>query len=288
MDSGWEEIAEALGWHGASLERLGGGCINESTLLVSSRRGRIFVKRNAVAKVAMFEAEAAALTELAATRTIRVPEVLGIGTAGPFAYLALEALDLRPARTDGEFREMGRRLARLHRVTSPNGQYGWHRDNVIGETPQPNGWLDSWPAFFAECRLGFQFELAAARGRVFREAERLIERIPSFFDGDEPPPSLLHGDWWSGNAAVTRDGGEPVIFDPATYYGDRETDLAFSRLFGGFGPAFYAGYEAEWPLPEGAEKRVELYNLYHVLNHGHLFGGGYDAQAQGMIEQLLR
>jgi len=115
---------------------------------------------------------------------------------------------------------------------------------------------------------------------------RLCESLAAFFPGYRPPPSLLHGDLWSGNWGAVG-AGEPVIFDPAVYYGDRETDLAMTRLFGGFGPAFYAAYESTWPLDPGASTRVTLYQLYHVLNHFNMFGGGYLAQARAMIERLL-
>ena len=113
-----------------------------------------------------------------------------------------------------------------------------------------------------------------------------MEKLPAFFPGHEPLPSLLHGDLWSGNAAALA-GGEPVIFDPAIYYGDREADLAMTELFGGFPPAFYEAYGAEYPLDAGYATRRQLYNLYHVLNHLNLFGGGYRVQAERMIAQLL-
>ncbi len=149
--------------------------------------------------------------------------------------------------------------------------------------------MDDWPRFFAERRLGFQLELAARRGhggRLVERGSRVCERVETFFDGYRPPASLLHGDLWGGNWA-TDASGEPMIFDPAVYYGDREADLAMTRLFGGFGRAFYSAYEHAWPLDPGAAARVSLYNLYHVLNHLNLFGGGYRAQADAMIDRLL-
>jgi fructosamine-3-kinase len=182
---------------------------------------------------------------------------------------------------------LGRNLARMHRVTG--SRFGWHRDNTIGATPQVNTASEDWIAFWREQRLGFQLNLAAAKGhggRLIANGMRLMERLPAFFPGGRPQPSLLHGDLWSGNAARTAEG-EPVIFDPAVYYGDREADLAMTELFGGFPRPFYEAYAAEYPLDPGYAARKPLYNLYHVLNHLNLFGGGYGAQALRLMEQLL-
>ena len=183
--------------------------------------------------------------------------------------------------------KLGRHLARMHRVTGT--QYGWHRDNTIGATPQINTETGDWIAFWRERRLGFQLKLAQSRGhggRLIAGGERLLDALPSFFRGRSPLPSLLHGDLWSGNAGRTADG-EPVIYDPAAYYGDREADLAMTELFGGFPRSFQDAYRSEFPLDPGYETRKQLYNLYHVLNHLNLFGGGYGVQAERMIGQLL-
>lgn len=167
--------------------------------------------------------------------------------------------------------------------------YGWPRDNFIGATPQANEAHRSWPWFFAHRRLLPQLALAVRnghRGRWIADGERLAEKTGVFFLGDPPPPSLLHGDLWHGNAAVTADG-HPAVFDPAVYRGDRETDLAMAELFGGFPESFYAAYREAWPLPAGFEQRKTLYNLYHILNHLNLFGTGYLGQAQRMMARLL-
>ena len=116
---------------------------------------------------------------------------------------------------------------------------------------------------------------------------RYLKIILELLAGHQPQPSLVHGDLWSGNASVTVDG-EPIIFDPATYWGDREVDIAMTELFGGFPTTFYRGYNEAWPLDDGYKQRKTLYNLYHVLNHFNLFGGGYASQAEKMIQQLLR
>lgn len=264
---------------------VGGGSINRC-LRWDGHEASLFVKLAPAGRLAMFEAEADGLRELEAARAIRVPTVLGCGATESHAFLALEWIDFAPpgARSDARLGEL---LAAQHRVTAP--RYGWHRDNTIGSTPQRNDWDDDWPRFYVQRRLEFQLDLAARNrhGTPLVERGRLLcGRIGAFFAGHRPEPSLLHGDLWSGNRAATR-AGEPVIFDPAVYFGDREADIAMTRLFGGFGRDFYTTYQSTWPLAEGAEARCELYNLYHVLNHLNLFGGGYGAQALHMIEELV-
>ena len=150
-----------------------------------------------------------------------------------------------------------------------------------------NPWTEDWAEFFAEHRIGFQLRLAARKGMRFTGADELVETIPQLLAGHTPIASIVHGDLWGGNASVTAEG-EPVIFDPATYYGDREVDIAMTELFGGFPAAFYQGYNQEWPLDDGYDRRKTLYNLYHIINHYNLFGGGYGSQAQSMIRTLLR
>lgn len=268
-----------------SRTRAGGGCINEPYVIRGCGRA-YFVKLNSPDKAEMFAAEAAGLEEIAGTRTIRVPRHICNGTGPAASWIALEHLPLEPAGGEA-MRALGRNLARLHRVTA--ARYGWHRDNTIGATPQINRWDEDWVTFWRDRRLGYQLALARSGGHAGELAvkgARLMEKLPAFFAGYRPAPSLLHGDLWSGNAAMTA-GGEPVVYDPAPYFGDRETDLAMTGLFGGFPRSFHEGYRAEYPLDPGYESRKPLYNLYHVLNHLNLFGGGYGAQAERMIDQLL-
>jgi fructosamine-3-kinase len=280
-------LRDALGTPFAVESRtgVGGGCINECFVIRGKGRS-YFVKLNAPDKADMFAAEAAGLLEIAATKTVRVPQPLCHGGSPAGSWIVLEHLDLQSASGAG-MQALGRDLARLHRVSAP--RYGWHRDNTIGATPQVNAWSGDWVAFWRERRLGFQLALARGNGHdgaLAARGERLLEKLPAFFAGYRPAPSLLHGDLWAGNAAMTAKG-EPVIYDPAAYYGDREADLAMTELFGGFGRPFYDAYRAEYPLDAGYESRRPLYNLYHVLNHLNLFGGGYGAQAERTIDQLL-
>lgn len=264
-----------------------GGDINTAFRLSDSHR-TFFVKTNLVARQGMFEAEAAGLAEILSTQTLRSPRPICSGSTGKYAFLVLEYLELHGRRNDAE---MGRQLANMHRCkhASQAARFGWQRDNTIGSTPQINTWSNDWLTFYGEQRLGYQLRLAQENGygkTLTEPGEKLIASLPAFFSGYAPAPSLLHGDLWGGNAGFTL-SGEPVTFDPAVYYGDRETDLAMTELFGGFGPDFYAAYLESWPLDPGYAKRKKLYQLYHILNHLNLFGGGYLSQAQSMIRQLL-
>jgi len=278
-------LAEVTGTPGAAAPQgeVGGGCINRA-MRVGHEGQTYFVKLNDAAHADMFEAEARGLRELRDSRSLRVPEPLCWGVDEGSAWLVLEDL---PLGGSGDPAALGRGLAAMHRVTRE--RFGWVRDNTIGSTPQVNTPEADWLVFWREHRLRFQLELAARhgyRGRLHERGERLLEGFPHLFATYTPEASLLHGDLWSGNYAWTREG-EPVIFDPAVYFGDREADLAMTELFGGFGRGFYAAYREAWPLDEGYAVRKTLYNLYHVLNHLNLFGGGYHSQAQGMIDRLL-
>lgn len=262
---------------------VGGGSINQAYALSDGNRA-YFLKLNEAARIAMFEAEALGLKQIAETRTIRVPKPICWGSVERSSYIVLEWLDLGYG-THQSWRDMGHNLAALHRVTSDRG-FGWDQQNTIGSTPQPNPWTDHWVKFFTEQRLGFQFQLAQRRGGHFPDQNRLLATVPDLLAGHTPAPSLVHGDLWSGNAAVTKTG-EPVILDPAVYFGDREVDLAMSELFGRFPQEFYQAYDEAYPLAAGYDRRKILYNLYHILNHFNLFGSGYQSQANSMIAALL-
>jgi protein-ribulosamine 3-kinase len=226
---------------------------------------KAFRKEGVPARADAFAAEAEGLEAL--RPHVRVPRVLERGLRDGKAYIVLEHLDL----VGGDWAAMGRMLAKLHRQTGP--RFGWQRDNYIGNAPQPNGWCDAWGQFWRERRIGPQARRAGLRVDLDR-VERLLEN-------HRPAPSLLHGDLWSGNAGFTSEG--PVVFDPAVYYGDREADLAMTELFGGFPREFYRAYEEAFALPQGYEQRKHLYNLYHLLNHLNLFGGGYLGQVKATL-----
>jgi fructosamine-3-kinase len=285
----WTEIAQAISRETeqefaiANTKSVSGGCINQG-YRVSSKDLTYFVKLNDVSKVDMFAAEALGLKQMYATQTITVPQPVCWGTAANSSYLVLQWLDLGGG-SNQSWTEMGRHLAAMHRVGTSK-DFGWERNNTIGSTPQINTWMDNWADFFAEQRIGYQLKLAKRRGGNFPESNRVVDLVRNKLAEWQPPVSLVHGDLWSGNAAISSNGA-PIILDPATYYGDRETDLAMTELFGGFPTAFYHGYNEAWSLDSGYGQRKSIYNLYHVLNHFNLFGGGYANQAQTIIQRLI-
>lgn len=261
-----------------------GGCIHQA-FRVDARAGSVFVKWNDARAAASFEAEAQGLDALREAPGLRVPRVLARGADGNDAWLVLEWIDLRPLSDHGS-RRLGHALAGVHRIRGP--RFGWPTDNWLGTTRQCNRWHDAWPAFWRDCRLLPQVHLAVergARGAVIDDGLRLAEHVPSLLAGHMPHASLLHGDLWAGNAAET-DSGEPVLFDPAVYFGDAEADIAMTHLFGGFDQSFHRAWRDSAPTREEHLRR-DLYNLYHVLNHWNLFGGAYERHAHALIHRLL-
>lgn len=279
-------ITEVTGnkFQGTEKRSVSGGCINQG-YAISNGQHTYFAKLNQASQITMFEAEALGLQQMYDTATIRVPKPLCWGIAENSCYLVLEWLNMEGGSTNS-WEKMGHNLAAMHKATSKQG-FGWDMNNTIGSTPQINTWTDNWVEFYTNNRLGYQFKLARRKGGRFPQAEELLAAIPELLAGHTPEPSLVHGDLWGGNAGFTV-AGEPVILDPATYYGDREVDIAITELFGGFSGGFYRGYNEVLPLDSGYEKRKILYNLYHVVNHFNLFGGSYESQANRMISQLVR
>lgn len=285
----WPDISTAIAhatggdFHIEQHTPLTGGCIHNAWRIEGGGQ-RYFVKTNHAHCAGMFAAEAAGLSAIAATRTVRVPHPVCHGANRTASWLVLEYVEFS---RKCNMRLLGEQLAALHRVTGRH--YGWPHDNAIGATPQINTASDDWCAFWREHRLGYQLKLAASNGYVGRLQQlggRLLNHLPELLGEHRPQPSLLHGDLWSGNAGFDA-GGAPVVFDPAAYHGDREADLAMTELFGGFSAEFYAAYGEAYPLEKRYAQRKTLYNLYHVLNHLNLFGGGYQAQAENMMAELL-
>jgi fructosamine-3-kinase len=254
----------------------------------------LFVKSLPMASASILEAEADGLAALAATRTVRVPEVVACAADGEHdvAVLALEWLDLRSA--DARCAErLGNALAALHLAAAGDSgrRYGWHRDNMLGGTLQRNRWSEQgatagWIDFYRRHRLGAMRERLAASGAasLVEAVDVVIDVLPAFFaDGHVPRPSLIHGDLWQGNWGMLADG-TPVIYDPAVSCSDAEAELAMMELFGGPPHGFWAAYRKQAGLHDGYARRRGLYQLYHLLNHALLFGGGYVRQS----EQLAR
>ena len=285
----WTEISHAISqatgqeFAIANTQSVSGGCINQG-YKISSNNAVYFVKINDANQVEMFTAEALGLKQMFATKTIIVPQPVCWGTAGNYSYIVLQWLDLAQGN-EQSWIAMGHQLAAMHR-TGSNTNFGWSRNNTIGSTPQINTWMENWADFFAQQRIGYQLKLAQRRGGSFPPLNLVVNAVKEKLMDRKPQPSLVHGDLWSGNAAISADG-LPVIFDPATYYGDRETDIAMTELFGGFPSAFYRGYNQAWQLDHGYQQRKNIYNLYHVLNHFNLFGGSYGSQARRTIEKII-
>ena len=258
-----------------------GGDIN-SAARIETDRAAYFVKWNLRPLPHMFEVEARGLELLSSTRALRVPKVAAVIDQPP--ALALEWIELGRNKTDAA-EALGRGLAQQHRSLGP--AYGLDHDNYIGANPQRNTWAESWIDFYREQRLGVQAELARARGHLTPDRSRrlddVMDHLDRWIDPGTVAPSLLHGDLWGGNYLIDA-GSQPVLIDPAVYYGDREAEIAFTELFGGFGARFYAAYNAAWPLDPGYTERRDLYNLYHLLNHLNLFGEGYG----GSVDSILR
>jgi protein-ribulosamine 3-kinase len=264
---------------------IAGGDINR-TFLLQGETQRYFVKLNQPERLDMFKAECAGLHALAQTKTVKIPQPILYGQTETASFLVLEYIELRRATVQSE-RVFGQQLARLHLQKQP--YFGWEIDNTIGSTQQVNLRSSNWVDFWRNHRLGFQLKLVISKGygkKLETLGALLSENLDDFFTDYAPQPSLLHGDLWGGNVAANSEN-QPIIFDPACYYGDRETDLAMTELFGGFGRDFYAAYNDIWQLDSGYETRKKLYNLYHVLNHIVLFGGGYVAQAENIMQTLV-
>ena len=271
-------------FHSSQRLSVSGGCINQGYAL-SDGKTTYFVKLNQASQGEMFAAEMLGLEQMYNTNTIRVPQPLCWGTTANSSYIVLEWLEMANGNSKS-WQKMGRNLAAMHKISSNRG-FGWNMNNTIGSTPQINTWKSDWIEFYIQDRLSYQFQLAKRKGENFALQDQLLAAIPKLLANYQVQPSLVHGDLWGGNASFTVDY-EPVIFDPATYFGDREVDIAMTELFGGFPPSFYQGYQEVFPLAEGYEKRKTLYNLYPILNHLNLFSGAYASQANQMIEQIFR
>ena len=232
----------------------------------------------------MFEAEFEALKELEATSIIQVPAPVAWGASEGFGWLVTSFLELGDCQGHSQF-ELGRQLASLHQIRKP--YFGWKRDNTIGSTVQPNGPSKDWVSFWRENRLECQLRLARENGQAFKDADLLLDRLDQLFEGYQSQPALLHGDLWNGNTAALPNG-VPVIFDPASYYGDPEAEFGIVDMFGGFSPNFFNGYQSVRPNHAGFNHRLPLYRLYHELNHFNIFGSLYLSACQSSIQQLIK
>ena len=255
-----------------------GGCINQASRIELDDGRRFFLKSNPRPLPRLFESEAEGLQALRQAGFLRVPEVVawGGGQDGLPHFILLECIATgRPG--PGFFESFGRSLAQLHRQARSE-RFGFEAGNYLGSTPQPNQWCSDWVQFFRQCRLGHQLEMARKNGLsdpdMDRLGQRLLDRLEDWIGHPQEPPGLLHGDLWGGNF-LCDDQGDPVLIDPAAYYGRGEADLAMTQLFGGFDSRFYDAYQEVHPLAPGSQERLEIYKLYHLLNHLNLFGRSY-------------
>jgi fructosamine-3-kinase len=283
-----QALCEALGCGADSISsrRIGGGCINDARVLMLDGE-RFFFKTNARALPGHFEAEAAGLSALRESGTsLVIPEPVAWSDRSAASFLVTEYLE--PGSRVADFDQLlGVGLAELHSCAAAEG-FGFGLDGYCGATPQPNGWMHSWCAFYGERRLGHQLRLARDRG-LSRDAcarlEKLIARLGEWVT--EPgQSSLIHGDLWSGNLHVAGDG-RPALIDPAAYFGHPEAELGMMALFGGFSPRVWQSYAEARRLEPGWRNRLDLYTLYHVLNHFVLFGGGYGGQADEVLRRYV-
>ncbi|HIF52049.1 MAG TPA: fructosamine kinase [Thiotrichaceae bacterium] len=263
-----------------------GGCINDSRIVTTKDGRQFFIKTHPQVNSfpRLFETEFKALQLLAEPDVIHVPK--------PIAYdddfIVMDVFNEgRPAKDWQE--QMGRCLAQLHLATKKE-LFGFADDNYIGTTTQLNNWNDSWLDFWREQRLAYQLKLFSKKTNkddlLLQTGERLINKLDSIIGDVSEPAVLLHGDLWSGNAAANEQG-QPIMFDPASYYGHREAEIGMMRLFGGFGSCCESAYAEIWPLEEGAERRISLYRLYHELNHLNLFGQSYYQTCLSTINSLI-
>jgi fructosamine-3-kinase len=264
-----------------SISPVGGGCIHHSCRF-RTIQGAYFLKYNQSSEAENFVSEAQGLQLLANAGSLGIPQVYQTGCEGAYSWILMEFVE--SGLQDASFwQNLGHGLAEQHRVTAP--RFGLAQANFIGRLPQVNDWLDSWGEFWISRRLQPMERLARNRGLLSsghsQQLDRLYERV-----GDLLPatvPSLLHGDLWSGNILAGL-GGRAYVVDPAVYFGDREVELAFTRLFGGFPEIFYDAYTQNWPLRDGWEARVDFYNLYPLLVHLNLFGKGYLAEVESILD----
>lgn len=274
-------------------QALVGGCISEGCRVVTEdvqgRRQQWFVKMNRESFLGNFQAEAAGLKCLAAVEAIETPQPEAVGVSGDQAWLITKWID---QQTPGKnfFRDFGARLADMHRCTSGT-RIGLDRDNFLGAAKQINGSKGQWVDFVAENRLGFQLRWGIDQRLIDdslrRDCERVIAGLDQWLKGRMETTSLLHGDLWSGNYLCDVEG-RPVIIDPAVYYGCPEAEFGMLMLFGACPASFYESYQQVFPMNAGWQRRVNVYVLYHLLNHLNLFGGGYHGQCEQVAEQILR
>mgnify|MGYP005862738827 CR=1 FL=1 len=274
------EIAEQEGFQLKHFTRLTGGDIN-AVFLLETPSEKLVIKLNDKQQFpAMFQKEAFALQELKETKSFRIPKVRHLGEIENQAYLILEYI-VSGTENKQFWEDFGLQLANLHKHTNEN--FGWENQNYIGSLPQYNEHCESSSAFYISQRLQPQLKLAKQNGFRFQDLDCFLKNVSELIPKNEKP-ALIHGDLWSGNYMVDADQS-PVLIDPAIAYASREMDLAMMQLFGGFPTEVFETYQANFPLPDNWQNRIELYQLYYLLVHLNLFGQSYLSSVQRIIKK---
>ncbi len=260
---------------------LSGGCIHH-VFEVRHNTKRFCIKVNKAEYFPMFQAEMEGLQALGQTQCLRVPQPYKADIEGDFSFLLMEFIE-EGQRGKRFWDTFAAGLACLHRHSSD--YFGWHSDNFIGILPQKNRLCEDWTTFYVSNRIEPLTKQAFDKGLLqkqdLRAMERLCAKVSQYFP--EEPPALLHGDLWGGNYLIDKKGN-PVLIDPAVYYGHREMELAFTTLFGGFSQRFYDAYQEHFPLQPGFNERKPLYNLYYLLVHLVLFGEAYLNSVRNILQ----
>ncbi|MBW3042787.1 fructosamine kinase family protein [Prochlorococcus marinus] len=265
---------------------VGGGCIHKAWCVHFQNGKKVFAKSNHINNLNMFEFERECLlvlTRFANGSYICVPKPLDLIIVQKISILFLEWIDLKQSKQN----LLGKGLALLHKSSTEenNKNFGWEKEGFIGSNPQSKGWDSNWGMFFVNYRLRPQLIQAAKWGVEIEEHEDVLTYLSSYLNNHRPQASLVHGDLWSGNCGNTKNG-LGSLFDPASYWGDREVDISMTKLFGGFNKEFYEGYEEIWPLDKFSKDRTLIYNLYHLLNHANIFGGSYKENSLKILKDL--
>ncbi|MER2493939.1 fructosamine kinase family protein [Catenovulum sediminis] len=263
-------------------QAISGGDISSAYQIMGDNGQSYFVKLNKLSFIENFLCEAANLEKISRTDSLYCPQVITYGSSKNYSFLVLEWLDFTSPKMQ-EWHQAGQALAQMH-MGDTQAQFGYEENNYIGKTIQPNPWHNNWSTFFAEQRIGHQLELLNEKGVKIGDIDDIVALVHSHLKPRKPDAMLLHGDLWRGNISFIK--SRPVVYDPACYYGDHETDLAMTELFGKLPREFYQGYEQILPIDTGYNQRKHIYNFYHILNHANLFGGSYIDQCRLYLHTL--
>ena len=274
---------------GSLMEKItpvGGGCIHKAWCIDFQDGRRVFAKSNDFININMFKFERESLLVLKRFTDksyISIPEPLDLMIYQDKSILFLEWIDLEHCQQN----LLGKGLALMHKSSSEWSpkKFGWGEEGFIGSNTQRRGWDSNWGEFFVNYRLRPQLEKAKAWGLQIKKFEDVLIYLSSYLNDHHPKISIVHGDLWSGNCGSTNNG-LGSIYDPASYWADREVDISMTKLFGGFNKEFYKGYEEIWPLDKSSNSRTSIYNLYHLLNHANMFGGSYKENSLQILKDL--